>query len=391
MIRFSRTNVPTFIVQRVQIVSVAGIIATCDKSLGGLGLTGGNGKLGGALASPGQAGALMVANGNLMWVKAGTYLITSASLNVAGGCPSLPAGATTIATLMGGYQVMRNDMGTRPLLQASGIATFVLITTAATSRIFNISIDGASLTSSRGIAMNQTVIAFRVKAVNFTNIAFSGGVTGLLVLCECSGCSTQAAITANAIFTVSYNHSVPAFQLSTTGSFAIHCIAANVTHIGFSCGGPASGTVINCTAYACTGGFRVSGGGAEQNTFVNCLAVNTTGYGFYGASLVGNTTLLNCAGYNNSLGNADNATIPLFQQIGLIALTADPFVNAAGNDFSLNATSGGGLLCREAGIPTASGMYSLPGISTPTYPSIGASIPRSLGPLFQSSIMGGTL
>lgn len=74
-----------FTVQRVQIISIpSGVIARVDKSLGTLGSTGGNGKLGGALATPGTAGGLMVA-GNTLHIKAGTYTITSASTNVAGG------------------------------------------------------------------------------------------------------------------------------------------------------------------------------------------------------------------------------------------------------------------------------------------------------------------
>jgi len=42
-------------------------------------------------------------------------------------------------------------------------------------------------------------------------------------------------------------------------------------------------------------------------------------------------------------------------------------------DFSLNNNSGGGALLRDAGVPSVSGTYTLPGISTPTYPDIGIS------------------
>src|SRR6266568_1510943 len=65
-----------------EIVSVASNAATLDRSPGAVGLTGGTWWEGGALASPGMAGGAKVA-GNQVWIKAGTYTITSTTANVA--------------------------------------------------------------------------------------------------------------------------------------------------------------------------------------------------------------------------------------------------------------------------------------------------------------------
>jgi hypothetical protein len=63
------------------------------------------------------------------------------------------------------------------------------------------------------------------------------------------------------------------------------------------------------------------------------------------------------SGYQNNFANGVN----------LVTLTADPFTNAAGGDFSLNTTAGGGALVRAAGFP---GVY--PGGTTTGYKDGGA-------------------
>jgi len=53
---------------------------------------------------------------------------------------------------------------------------------------------------------------------------------------------------------------------------------------------------------------------------------------------------------NNAVGNVGaDVNVGNGPDINKIALTADPFTNAAGGDFTLNNTSGGGALCRAAG------------------------------------------
>jgi hypothetical protein len=64
-----------FTVQRVAIVSTSGTVATCDKALGTLSSTGGNGNLGGALLTIQTASTNALAS-NTIHIKAGTYTQT---------------------------------------------------------------------------------------------------------------------------------------------------------------------------------------------------------------------------------------------------------------------------------------------------------------------------
>jgi hypothetical protein len=359
-----------------QVVSVSANAATLDKACGSAAsLSGGTYAVGGALATPGKAAGAM-AGGNKLWIKSGTYSITSASTNVAGGCPSLPGGAAGVMTKAFGYGSARGDGGTMPLLQASGISTFTLLTLAAFSRAENLSLDGASLTSSKGVsgAAGSSVL-YRCKIANCTNSAVTGTASCIAILCEATGCSTVAAFgLAMYLYCVAHDNTISGFSFGT-GQQLLGCVASNNTGAssdGFATGGGTNAALIGCTAYA-NGrhGFNLSITG--RNEAVDCLAVNNSGYGFTAASVFDDTYLYNCAGYNNTSGLVNSTNVLAVNQIGLVTLTGSPFTNAAGNDFSLNNTAGAGAACRAAGIPGAAAGNQLPGLSTLAYLDVGAS------------------
>jgi hypothetical protein len=357
---------------RATYVSAASI--TVDRSVAaGTGITL---NIGGALASPGQAGGLMVA-GNDLYIKAGTYSITSATANVGGatpGCLSLTAGVSASnATKVIGYQATRGDGGTKPLLQANGISTFTLVTAATQNHIENIAVDGAGLTSGRGFSFTANRAgAFKCKALNCSNSGFAGfsaQETGLN-LCEATGCSGSAGIPA--AYTLATCLGCTAHDNTTTGfsgCLTFSCIAANnsgSSSDGFS-NNNSSGTSANCTAYLNgRDGFRYLGT-VSRLDYINCLAESNGGYGFNAGSATDLTYLYNCAGYNNTSGLVQTAVIPAGQQIGLITCTAEIFTNAGSNDFSLNNTTNGGKSCRAAGITGA-----FPGLSTTGFLDVGA-------------------
>jgi hypothetical protein len=111
----------------------------------------------------------------------------------------------------------------------------------------------------------------------------------------------------------------------------------------------------------------------------NILAGNG-GYGFVGASGAGSPADFAYDGnayWNNTSGtrsnlddtttNPVNGSSPYVNSLDVI-LTADPFVDKAGNDFRLNSTAGGGAACRGHGTPA-----SWPGNTlTVGYPDLGA-------------------
>lgn len=379
-----------FTVQRVQIVSVAGGTATGDKSFGTTASTGGNGRLGGALATPGLASGLMV-GGNTAHVKAATYTVTSASTNIASGCVALIAGVSAnVQTRMIGYSSTRGDTpikGSRPLLQASGISTFTLVNMAAGSHVECLSADGASLTSSRGIACGTSgAQAYLCDVANCTNNGMTGTPGAPVLDCYATGCSTNPAFSGGTwTRCVADGNSVTGFNLTSVGSFAFDCVACNNT--GASSDGFSYNTngmvATNCTAYN-NGrhGFFAAVVVTAHQMLDNCVAEGNgqssgTGYGFSTNAAAQCVYLINCAAqgagasaYNNKTGDYNSSNI--VRVVGQITPTASVFTNAGGKDFSLNNNGGGGLLLRAAAIPTATGSWVLQGLSTPTYKDVGA-------------------
>ena len=336
-------------IQRVAVVSTAAAVATVDKTLGGAGLTLGTGRLGGALASPGKLGALTVQN--VAFLKTGTYLITSATTNISGGCSSF----VSYGTIIVGYSINRyfGNTDARPLIQASGISTFTMWQYGYP---YNINFDGAGLSSGRGIIY---AIAYNCKFSNFTNSALYGSSA---ILCEITGCATTVACSSGVfLFCVFHGNS---FRVSDSSS--LFCIAYANTATPF-------GTInIGCISYGNTGastdGFYYSTSGPQMH--VNCIAEANGRYGFVGSSggPYGIQSFLNCAAYNNSGGNT--AAISPYMLAGFTTLSGSAFVNAAAQDFRLNNTAGAGALLRQTGYPT--GQWPSCNASMLSYMDIGA-------------------
>lgn len=364
------TGGTNFTAGRYVIASVAAAVATVvgpGNITTGAGASGTGGQ-GGALATPGKAASVHVGS-NFIFVKSGTYSVTSASTNVAGGCLSLTAGAAVSqATTVSGYGSLRRDYGTKPLLQASGISSFTLITaTANWTYTENVSLDGASLTSSRGLNCGSVAGgALRIKAANCTN----SGITGqtLVMECEVTGCSTQAAfLSCNTIGCWAHDNTITGFS----GCLAAYCIASN--NSGASSDGFTTASRAwyfdHCMAYNNgRSGFTWANTGTDPISFYNCLAEANGAYGFASSAAGYLVFMRNCAGYNNTSGNVQAAGFNSpATNIGFVTLTGSAFTNAAGGDFTLNNTSGAGAACRAAAFPG-----TMPGSSLVGYPDIGA-------------------
>jgi hypothetical protein len=335
-----------FTVQRVAITSTSGTTATCDKSLGTAGSTGGTGRMGGALKSLGCAGSTITSGQGAIFINSGSYTVTSATVNVAGGCFSVSG---TFVARIEGYATWRGDMGTAPVLTASGINTFTFIAQTGNNgqRLANITLDGASATASVGInyagAIGRKITIKNCKGGAFTGVSFP-----IYINCVATGCATTAAWNHSASATLSALIGCAAYSNSFDGFtqvvMAVFTIAANNTGIGFTI--PVNGGIcINCTAYGNTGdGFVGSVGGSSQ--FFSCVAEANGGFGW-------NTTStqklegFQCADYNNTSGGFSPTDVNyVFNQI---AYTATAFTNGAANDLSLNRTAAGGMLLRGTG------------------------------------------
>jgi hypothetical protein len=126
------------------------------------------------------------------------------------------------------------------------------------------------------------------------------------------------------------------------GSFCVGCIAVGGASHGFI-----TTQCFGCIAYNCVNGFFCT----DSNTMSlsGCVAVNNSGYGFNQSGTSKHPVVIdNCYAYNNTSGNL--STTSTGEIIGSpVALTADPFNDAASNDFSLNDVVGGGRVLRTLG------------------------------------------
>lgn len=333
-----------FTVQRVAIISTSGTTATCDKSLGTGGSTGGTGNLGGAFASHALPGGVVVA-GNSIWIKSGAFSITSASTNVAGGCLTFSVTGVRVE----GYGTVRGDIGTAPVLTASGISTATIIATTGDGNFRNITVDAASLTAIRGFNFGGSQAAgYLLTAKNCTNSGFAGNAQ--LVRCYTTGCSTQPTFKfSHVVNCVAYNNTVTGFQCNlASNNSCVDCVSYNnsgASSDGFDDAGQSSTQFVNCTAYGNgRDGIRSTGAGALS---INSIADSNSGTGlnFTGRD----AALINCATRSNGTNvvNTGNAST----NANAITLTATTFVDAASGNFALNANAGGGALLRAAGIP----------------------------------------
>lgn len=339
-----------------EVVSVSGGAATLDRSAGTLGSTGGTWALGGAVATPGKIGGVLVA-GNVAYVKAGTYTITNTTANTASG-PVNPAAGTAWV----GYNTNRNPFNTdtKPVIQLSGVTNTYCFGGGGTSVVINFELDGGSVTTGRGTDSIYQV-AIRCYGHHFTGGAFKGPAFA----CSATACSATGAFQHSAVHCVAYSNTFTGFVLGS-GALAVNCLSVN--NSGASTNGFSSSTnalIIGCTAYG-NGqhGFYYSGG-ASGSWMQNCLAVGNTGSGL---NLNQQARFAeNCA----TQGNGSSTTVAsgwLNAVNNITALSGDPFANAAGGDFSLDNTASEGAACRSAATPVA-----MPGVAaTNTYQDLGA-------------------
>lgn len=339
------------------------------------------GAMGGALGSPGKA-AGAIAAGNKVWVKSGTYSITTATPNVSGGCINTTAkdGSNASMTRWQGYGSARGDWGTPPVLRLSGGVSSVSIwnfNTHTAEHVFNITLDGNGQTSSIGFSNGGPgCVMYKCKTTNCTTGFNFPSTSCSAFLCEAVGCTTGFASNSTNAFYYCYAHGCTN-GFSINGAFQVThgCISANNSGIGFFTNGSAGRILTACTA-ASNGshGFDLSSDDRGV-TLINCLSCGNGGWGYNSGGVIDGLLLNNCAGGGNTSGNYNAGN--LLNVLNFVALTGDPFTNAAGGDFSLNnlgealggspGTDRRGKWLRGAGVPGA-----FPGGTTTSYPDPGA-------------------
>lgn len=331
-----------FTVQRIQIMSVSTGVATCDKAVGTIGSTGGTGKLGGCLASPGVVGGL-VTTAHFIYIKSGTYLIDLATSNVSGGRINSAGAESTRPVNYIGYGTVRDDFGTKPILFAnSGTGQAVLTHAGNHSIIQNIEVDCNNKGTSIGI-VNTSIngLVYNCKVSNSTD---TGIFATSAIRCYVTSFSGNSGIAVNtkALNCEVYNGSTSGLYCVFDSASVERCLI-NAATIGIFLGG---GNSINqCTVCNCS-----SHGISVVSTNRNTTIYNSLIYGNGGKGINGNATgvaITNCCMGSNTSGNTDSGA----RVFGTILLTSNPFINSAGNNLALNFINGGGNLVRLAGYP----------------------------------------
>jgi len=319
---------------------------TLDRANGLVAGTGATLNLGGAMATPGGAGAIVgsqVTPGWRIFIKysATPYDYAISTVNAAGGIIS-----TTSGMVVQSYDTTRSIYNTdanRATLRAGAGVSGVTMFQGSNYTVHGFDLDGNNQTTSRGSA-GPNMVNCRFK--NFTNGAAS---SGWIINCEGTGCSSVTVFQGTCLWCTAYANTTWGF-----GGSAYFCLSANNTGAGTD--GFATGTNANwsgCVAYG-NGrhGFVVSA--AASVTVTNCISVNNGGWA-YQRNSSGLMLLLNCADFNNTTGRM--SVSPAAPDMFPVTLTGGPFLNAAVGNFGLNDVAGAGLSCRGTGYPV-----NLPGL-----------------------------
>ncbi len=384
-----------FTVQRATLVSISGVTGTFDRSLGTLSSTGGNGRMGGAFASPGMAGSVWQPS-NWVYIKyhATPYTTTSTSSNVSGGSLDTSGSASRASPWeILGFDVTPGDAtANRPTFKHGASTTGALMSTGDIALVFNIILDGnVSSFNARGFTYSGSgrILIRRCKFTSFGNIGLympgGTGSCGNVVDCEFTGCSTSACveigngISANSFYGCVFhdNTSEGCAITGTRGDFVfVSCIfdtckngsSVNALDVS-SFTATATLTVANCTFY----NSGASGIGIDHAPcsimIINCIFESNGAYGVNIATASPLTMLINNAFYNNSSGQIPVGMVSPFNLVGTVTASASMFVDPANGNFALNLASTGGNLVRSVGFPTS---FTTAGAPTANYLDLGA-------------------
>ena len=352
---------------RFQILSVAASVATMDRAIATASSTGGNGKLGGALA------ALTILAGLSIKIVAylkGTLTIT-ASLFLTPSDWSIE-----------GYTTTHGDGGNATITHSADIGSNGIIYPANTGTWAHRNITFSSTASTRRPALafiaNANYVVFEncvFDGVSYAvDMQFSGSHSALhfwMRKCEIKNCTQNGLrlyqvnggfiddcyIHDNTSDGIKWLYAGAAGNLIIQNSTIKSNGATGIFTDGDQNGAQDNALhVINCNIINnTTDGIKAVGGGTNFPIIVdvqNSIIDSNGGYGINtSGALVAGLARLTGGGYNAFRSNTSGARNNFPVLTGDITLTGDPFTNRAGADFTLNATAGAGAACKGVGFP----------------------------------------
>ena len=374
-----------FTVQRVQIVSVSGTTATCDKTLGTAASTGGHGGLGGAMATNDYLAS------NILWTSSNAVFIknsggsSSPTIYSTTGPYLYTGGSLYFPLTIIGYATNRfyTNTDAQPIINAGSSNIIIFLTSNSYFHIVNLNITNSSAYSSvRSIQFNSAsnrVVNCTISGSTYSSI-LDNSVKNMVINCVIK----PGALTNHAVALMSQSSALGCTVIggsSTTGSAfytapgtLINCVVDGFSPLAAQQAAfllyDNNSNVIDCIAYNISGsgiGFSNSSVGNGPGIVINSIS-HSCKYGFYNNSTddYNSFIILNCAGYNNTTANYNGTFSPENIQ-GFVALSSDPFTNETGTPPNFTLNSSGGASIQGVGWPT-----TLPGLTGTSYNDIGA-------------------
>ena len=335
-----------------------GTSITVDRSTG---LTTGTGvtiNVGGALATLTQAVTVAVQN-NQIWCT-GSQTITSVMiLNLTSSSGTYPPFTIT------GYSSARGDGGRFTLQTATNSTNLISYSSANSYMLRNLLLKCTAGTPGYGIAAGTSGASYNLALDNCRITGFHIGIYGpysgyyyilwlTLNNCEVDSC-TSHGIENSAITHIlnSYIHGNggDGVRMDDPGQAFEHITALNSvfysnTAYGINLYGNTGGVVQNCAFVSNATGFTHGSGSGGYGTVnvLNCIFDSNATAGIY------NSAGITGVYYNNAFRNngTDISNWPgVF--VNPVSISASPFTNPTGGDFTLNSTSGAGAACKGAG------------------------------------------
>ncbi len=345
-----------------EITSVSGGVATLSASVASSGTsTSGTGVLGGPISSPNLAINLTIPYQGYVSYISGSF--STACLVFGSGYGDLTGYSTTRGD--GGKATITYD-GTSPV---SALGT----TVNNNNSDVQANISNVVFNANGAINANQQFdcIYVGLNQCLFFNCEFNGATDGNGVniqnsvpIIECSSANNKygyliGSCAPNLIRCTAQNNSADgfyAYQAYQTNWSILECFSINNGGIGFNLPSVRGTNIIGCVAYKnASHGFYISNG-YSGSILWSCIASTNGGSGFYNCTenLFDNNQLFS---YNNT--SADTGNYSTYNPSATTTvLASDPFVDAAGGNFTLNDTAGGGALLRGAAWPN--GFTGLP-------------------------------
>ena len=335
-----------------------------------------------AFATPGYATGQASTSGDKIYIREGTYNLTTATINVSGGPLEIAQGVQ-----VEGYKTTIGDRAAKPIINTSGItiARIVRLVTPSFNRlgsyVASLEVNGTSPTStSQGFGYDSNYFGLVFDCISRNcEYGFRGGTTtGMAVNCEAHDC--QIGFYSGSLLYCWGDSCQSGF-----GPFvknASSCISSNSTSHGFDVGNSFINTWKKCVAVNNGGdGFRCA---YDIGYCSEMISVGNSGYGYRWGTASSSPVMSDCADYNNASGRTINTNTS--RDFRPINLTADPFVDSANNDYRLNDIAGGGAELRQiqvSGLAGVNGVFDVGAIDAVVTASSGSGGGSIFHPLAQ--------